>query len=201
MPQLAVDHREFGKQADRLLQLLPHISSMPPSFQKMVIEIIMLRLFSLLESTLQSITLKVLCGTHYLDLTNPALALVSPNSSAAIANMQSHGRTKPHYQLRWTRASEIKENVKHLLNPTDNLITVLDSHGQLLDEMRRVRNRIAHNNADSRRNYRIVVRQYYGAFVNTVTPGVLLGSNRHSPLLIEQYARKSKIVVKEIVKA
>jgi hypothetical protein len=67
--------------------------------------------------------------------------------------------------------------------------------------MRRVRNRIAHNNADSRRKYRIVVRQYYGAFVNTVTPGVLLGSNRHSPLLIEQYIRKSKIVVKEIVKA
>ena len=85
--------------------------------------------------------------------------------------------------------------------PMITLITVVDRNSSLIDELRRVRNRIAHNNAQSRTNYRDVVRRHYGAFLNHVTPGMLLLSSRKKPTLIEQYIKKQRIFVKDIIKA
>jgi hypothetical protein len=103
-------------------------------------------------------------------------------------------------QLMWSKASEIKENTKYVIDPNDNFSQVIDRNGSLIDELRRVRNRIAHNNAQSRRKYREVVRRYYGAYMNHVTPGVLLLTTRIRPALIEQYIKQERILVKDILK-
>jgi hypothetical protein len=87
------------------------------------------------------------------------------------------------------------------MDQNDNLMTVVDRNGAFIDELRRVRNRIAHNNAQSRWNYRDVVRRYYGAYMNNVTPGMLLLAPRLRPSLLEQYIRRERILARDIVKA
>ncbi|HLY61364.1 MAG TPA: hypothetical protein VKV95_11495 [Terriglobia bacterium] len=105
------------------------------------------------------------------------------------------------HQPRWSTASEIKDNIKFVIDPGDNVHRVLDANASLIDEMRRVRNRVAHNNPTSRENYRQVVRSHYGASPNHVTPGLLLVTPRFSPPLVEQYIKKQRIIAKDLVKA
>ncbi|MBI4965286.1 MAG: hypothetical protein HY913_18565 [Desulfomonile tiedjei] len=113
----------------------------------------------------------------------------------------THGRTAPRYQLRWSKASEIKKNVKYVIDARDNFVAVIDRNGALIDEMRRVRNRIAHNNSQSRSHYREIVRRHYGAYLNNVTPGTLLLSQRVTPCLLDQYIRGARVLAKDLVKA
>ena len=94
----------------------------------------------------------------------------------------------------------IKDNVKNIINPNDNFYNVVNRHGTLIDEMRRIRNRIAHNNSSARGKYRAIVRRYYGAYLNNITPGTLLLSPRKSPPLLAQYIIKSRILIKDLVK-
>ena len=114
--------------------------------------------------------------------------------------MRKHGRAQPRHTLNWSKVSEIKQNVRHLLPPGEHIITVLDAHGTFIDELRRVRNRIAHNNEQARRSYQVIVKRHYGARVNAVTPGMLLLTRRKRPCLLRQYIRKSQVLVKTMTK-
>jgi hypothetical protein len=198
MPKLETNNREFRKEADRLANLVLNISTLEPAYQKLVAEVVLLRLFGLVETTLQSVTVKLLCGAKYLDGTTASVATNAKSANGAISNMKKYGRSIYHNDLRWTKASEIKKNVRFLVSTTEHFVHVIDRNGALISEMRKVRNRIAHNNSASRRNFRPVVRHHYGADVNSVTPGSLLLSNRFTPPILEQYVAKSKILIKEV---
>lgn len=169
--------------------------------QKLVAEIVLLRLFSLFENLISSISLKLTSGATYADGSAPALLAQARSSQSARTLLQTHGRAKPRHQLNWSKASEIKTNLQHVININDNVVAVVDRNGVLIDELRRVRNRIAHNNTQSRKQYRDVVRRHYGAYVNNVTPGMLLLTQRMQPSLLEQYIKQQRIMVKDIVKA
>ena len=201
MPKVIVDYHVCRTEIDKLLDLEKQLGSLPPKYRKLVAEIVVLRLFYLLENAITSITIKLICGASYADGSSPSVLVSSPNKVSAINNMMHHGRTRPRYNLKWSQVSEIKKNLKHLLNLSDHFVTVLDNHASFIDELRRVRNRIAHNNRQSRQKYRDVVRRHYGAFINSATPGVLLLSTKNSPPLISQYLQKSRILIKQAIKA
>lgn len=177
------------------------MNDLKPTHQKLVAEIVLLRLFSLFENAISSISLKLTCGANYADGTPPLLTIRARSAVSARNLLQQHGRVRTRHELKWTKASEIKENLRHVIDPNDNIIIVVDRNGSLIDELRRVRNRIAHNNEQSRRNYREIVRRHYGAVLNHITPGVLLLTPRISPSLLEQYIIKQRIVMKDAVKA
>ncbi len=200
MLRLDVNLRDFNREVDKLSDFERNLNPLPAKFQKLSAEIVLLRLFSLLEDTLASMARKVVCKAQYLDGSNPVVLVTCPNVQSAESKMKQFGRTRIRYNLKWTRASEIKENLKYVLDGNDNFVRTIDYHGSFIDELRRIRNRIAHNNHQSRNNYQVVVRRYYGARLNGVTPGRLLMSTRHSPTLLWQYLAKSKILVKEVVK-
>jgi hypothetical protein len=82
----------------------------------------------------------------------------------------------------------------------EHFLITLAFHTILIDEMRKIRNRIAHNNPSSRMMYQTVVRRYYGAEQKHISPGTLLLSTQFTPRLIDQYLSKSKILVKEMIK-
>jgi len=201
MPSILPDYRLHDAETSRLLGLCRTLSTLQPIHQKLVAEIVLLRLFSLFENTISSICLKLVCGASYVDGTSPNLLLRARSVQNARALFQTHGRTRPRHDLKWSKAGEIKENLRYVINASDNVVAVVDRNGVLVDELRRVRNRIAHNNPQSRRNYREVVRRHYGAFLNHVTPGMLLLTQRLTPSLLEQYIRQQRIVVKDAVKA
>jgi hypothetical protein len=201
MPKLLVDQRDFTLSVDQLADLAANIQPLDAHYQKLVAEIILLRLFALMESSFESIATKVLCGATYLDSTVPMVLKSCSNRVDALDVMRRHGRKKPRSQLKWTMVTDIKENLRHVLDVADPLIKTFDIHALIIDEIRRVRNHVAHRNADTRRKYRSVVQQHYGSYVPSVTPGVLLLAKRFRPILLEQYLRKAKIVLKELLRA
>jgi len=162
---------------------------------------VLLRLFSLFENAISSICLKLACGARYIDGTAPNLTSRACSVQTARTLFQRHGRLRPRHVLKWSTAAEIKENLRYIIDINDNIVVVVDRNGSLIDELRRVRNRIAHNNPQSRKNYRDIVRSYYGAFLNNVTPGILLITQRLTPSLLERYIKKQRIFMKDAARA
>ncbi len=202
MHRLDVNVRQQRAESERLMDLVDNMTSLDPRYQKMAAELVMIRLFSLLEEHFQSITLKVLCGAMYLDNTIPTIAVRCRSMRMASTNIANYGRATPlqAYKIKWNQAVEIRNNVRYLLPTTENLITVFDRHATLIDDMRRVRNHIAHNTPDTARKYKPVVQRHYGAFASSITPSVLLLSNRRHPILVKQYLIASRIIIKDLVK-
>jgi hypothetical protein len=201
MPSVLADFRLHDSETARLLSLCGTLNNIEPVHQKLVAEIVLLRLFDLFENLVSSISTKLVCGATYGDGTAPILLARARSNQRARTLFQMHGRARPRHQLTWSKASEIKENVRYLIDQHDNFVNVVDRNGALIDELRRVRNRIAHNNASSRRNYREVVRRHYGAYMNHVTPGILLLTPRIQPILIEQYIKGQRIMARDLVRA
>lgn len=201
MSSVLPDYYAHDAYAVRLLNLGGTLDSLPALHQKLVAEIMLLRLFSLFENLISSVSLKLMSGASYADGTTPSLFTKAVSARHAIWLLTKHGRNRPRPQLIWSKATEIKENLRYVMDKKDDLVTVVDRNGAFIDELRRVRNRIAHNNAKSRRDYRDVVRHHYGAYMNNVTPGMLLLTPRRRPSLLEQYIRQEKILAKDLVKA
>jgi hypothetical protein len=199
-PSIDPEYRLHNSETAKLLGLCNTLNQLPATHQKLVAEIVLLRLFSLFENLVSSISTKLACGARYADGSSPALLVTCDSVRNARYNFQNHARTSQR-ELKWSKASDIKENVRYVIDPADNFIRVVNGHGTLIDEIRRVRNRIAHNNARSRSNYRLVVRRHYGAYLNHVTPGMLLLTPRISPCLLDQYIRKERILVKDLIRA
>lgn len=199
MVKLAVDYSILSNEADKLIALLDNINSLQPRYAILVAEILLIRLFDSLVETIRSITTKIMCGALYADGSQPGLLIQSKSSVAAINNMINYGRRKPR-RLQWTQVKEIKGNVRYVIAPNEHFLNVLDRHVLFIEETRWIRNRIAHNNATARKNYREAVLRYYGAYVNSVRPGILLLSPRQNPVLIRQYLKKSQILVKTLIK-
>lgn len=201
MPRLDLEYTFFRRETNKLIALHANISPLPPAYQKLVAEIIVLRLFDLLQNVIKSTAVKIICRARYIDGSAPLLLEPAGSRQEALSKMVYHNRTSPRNYLSWSKVNDIKKNVKYVISHSDHLLIVLNIHASFIEEVRRVRNRIAHNNSNSRKKYRLVVQSHYGAFVNSVTPGILLLSPRRTPTLMEQYLRKSTILVKEIVKA
>lgn len=201
MPSVLSDYRIHDFETNRLLDLCKTLGAMEPVHQKLVAEIVLLRLFYLFENVISSVCMKLTCGANYADGTHPILLKRARSIQNARALLQTYGRTQPRGTLKWSKSKEIKENLRHVIDANDNVINVVDRNGVLIDELRRVRNRIAHNNPQSRKNYRDVVRKHYGGYLNYVTPGMLLLTRRIHPPLLEQYIRQQRIVIKDVVKA
>ena len=90
-PTLSVELREFDGDVARLRSLLPSLSALTPSHRKLVAEIMMIRLFLLVENTVAAAAKKILCGASYLDGTAPQCLIVGRSLKAAADLMKTHG--------------------------------------------------------------------------------------------------------------
>ncbi len=199
MAKLEVEYSSLSRETDKLIQLLNNINSLQPKYAKLVAEILLLRLFDSLWDTIISVTSKIMCGALYADGSRPGLYIQSKSKRDSINNMIYYGRKKPIY-LRWSGISDIRNNIRFTVHPNEHFISELDRHSFLLEEIRWIRNRIAHNNTNARNKYKKVVLRCYGAYVNSVTPGTLLLTPRKSPVLLEQYLKQARILIKDVIK-
>jgi len=144
---------------------------------------------------------KLCCGTAYLDGSAPTLLVEQKSTAAAVVAMKSLNRTRP-INLSWNDGPSIRTSVEHIVDPTEHCIAVIRNFGAHFTEMRYIRNHIAHKNEGTRANFRKLVKRYYGANVPGITSGLLLLSSRVStPPLIEVHIRKSRTLIKELLKA
>src|SRR6266576_2821026 len=101
MPRLDVDYRDFVQQTNRLTDLRLNLTPLQPRYQKLVAEVLFLRVFALLERTLESITVKVLCGARYVDASSPLVMIAASSALEAHFNMTSVGRRRRLFYLKW----------------------------------------------------------------------------------------------------
>lgn len=201
MPLLNPEYKSFYEETDRLLSLLSSMPNVLPQHRKLLAEIIHLRLAILLENHMKIIFSKLCCGARYADGSRPALLVPQRSAAAAIFAMQTLNRTKP-VKLIWNDGRKIRDGVKHILDPSDHSISILLNFGSHFTEVRYIRNHIAHKNEGTRVNFRKLIQQYYGANVRGITSGVMLLSDRVSkPPLVEVHIRKSRTLIKQILKA
>ncbi len=114
--------------------------------------------------------------------------------------MKKFGRSKPLKNLRWSKSSEIKKNLEFLFPQNEHFVDIVNGHGRFISDLRKVRNHIAHNSVGTRRRFNEVVSNYYGAPVNGMTPGRMLLSGRFSPILVEEFCRKTQIILLAAIK-
>jgi hypothetical protein len=199
MPKLASEVVACTSTISRLEALHTKTAAVEVQYRKLICEIVLLRLFYLLENSFKGVACRVASGATYGDGSAPALLTKCKSMVDAEHQMKTLSRAKPR-GLRWSTASEVKENVEFVLDSKDHFVTTIDAHGAYIDEVRRVRNRIAHNNTGARGNFRVVVKRYYGAALNQITPGTLLLSDRRNPTLIEDYLARGRVLVKALAK-
>jgi hypothetical protein len=189
-----VPHSELLSKCDRHTQVIIGLEEANARLQKLVAELVMMRLFDDFQEAIAGIALRLACGTPYADGTLPTL-LTSPAKSTikARALYETFGRTRQQY-AKWSKAAFINETTRHVLDPSEPFTAACLAHGSVIAEMQVVRNRIAHANATSRAAYAKVVKRWYGAKRNNVSPGTLLLSPRFSPILLEQYLISCRVI-------
>lgn len=198
---VAVPHSEFVARSSRHSEVIHGLSQVDIRLQKLLAELVMLRLFDEFQEVIAGVALRLACGAPYADGTLPTL-LTAPAKSTSGARQiyETLGRSKQK-PVKWSKVSFINETIKHVLDPSDSFSTVCNANTLMISEMRAVRNRIAHANASSRAGFSVVVARHYGAKLNQVSPGVLLLSPRFSPTLLEQYLGASRAIAKGCARA
>lgn len=193
---VAVPYLEFVQRAARYDQVIKGLSAIDPSLQKLLAELVMMRIFDVFMESLAGIAARLACGATYADGVNPKLLTVPARSTQGAMNLfATHGRPK-FQQPKWSKLGYITTTTELVLDKTDHFLTACSANASVIAEMQAVRNRIAHTNGNSRVAYAKVIRRLYGAKLNQVTPGMLLLSTRFAPSRLDTYLASCRVILK-----
>jgi len=184
---------------DRLKRYRNDSKTLEVKFQYFIAEIIMLRMFSILEDAIAEIAFKIASGAEYTNGSTPVLLFRAKSIAGARTAMLSFGRTKPIQSLKWTKSKYIRDSVSNVIDVSEKYIYYCSIYGAQIDEMRKVRNFLAHRSQTSRSDYKQVVRIAYGANAK-ISPGVFLISDRRSAPRIDTYLSTIPIIIKDLAK-
>ncbi len=191
----------FSAQTQALQNLVASLPQLSAMHQKLVAEIVLIRLCLLLENTLESACAKVLCGAQYLDSTSPQVLVTARSAAVAFSLMKKFGRSRPLTRLSWTRSKTIRKNMNKTLASGDALLACVSRYSNFFTEIRQVRNHIAHKSASSAVEFRKAVRRRYGALRHGMTPGFYLLHQGVSPLpKLAEYLITSRVLVRELLR-
>lgn len=167
-------------------------------YQHLVSEIIMLRLFTVFEECVADIAYKLAAGATYINGNTPNIITQASTVSASRGLFLSYGRSKPVQNLKWTKSRYIKESVCNVIPITEPYILKAQIHGAIIDEMRKVRNGLAHNTSTAKQDFKEIIRQTYGANI-TISIGAFLSSTRRTPISnLSRYIASTRIVLKDL---
>ena len=172
---LAASHRTYLAQASRLTSLVPTAHLLASDLKQMLAEMIALQAFYFFELAIEDIAAKIICGARYGDGVVPAVTHSARSIDDALASMRTIGRKRPKGILKWNKVQEINGNVQNVLDTSDHFSGACRTHSARLNEIRIVRNHIAHGNAGTRAEYAGVVQSRLGARPNKLPrPGLFI---------------------------
>jgi hypothetical protein len=193
---VAVPHSEFLERCVRHEQVILGLPQIDVRLQKLLAELIMMRLFDEFQEAISGVALRLACGTPYANGTLPTLLTTPAKSTAGARSLfERYGRTRPTYP-RWSRTMYINETTKHVLDTADPFTIACTANSLVISEMQAIRNRIAHKNGSARAAFATVVQRHYGAKLNNISPGLMLLSPRFSPMLLERYVASCRVIAK-----
>jgi hypothetical protein len=197
-PKLIITIRNSVFYIDRLRKYRIDSSTLEAKYQHFIAEMIMLRLFSIFEHSVSEIAFKIASGAIYLNGKTPVLASQAGSIVGARSLFLNYGRRSPRQNLQWTKSKYIRESVEHVISTTDPFINASNRNGIIIDEMRKIRNILAHSSKKAREDYKSLIRITYGANLN-ITPGAFLSSTKRSHICnLERYLGLTKIILQDM---
>lgn len=184
---------------NRLNNYVALATNLEAKHQYFVAEVVMLRLFSILEGTLSEFSFKLGCGATYTNGSRPRLVSGPYKSMQAVQSaMKSVGRTKA-IELKWTKANFVENSVKHVLDTNDSFMRNVNAHGMLINEMRIIRNHIAHRNHSTSSQYRQLLNQKFGANPKLTVGAYLVSTRRNPRNMINSYLLSTPILLRTFI--
>ncbi len=199
-PRVDVTVRDTTADITRLEVFRMDSQSLAPAHQYLIAELIMLRLFSIIESAIEDLACKLVAGSPYVNGTHPTRLFTANSMGGAREAMLTHGRTRTRSYLRWTSVKDIRDSTSQVLNSSDPFIVYAQVHGNILSEMRKVRNFLAHRSARARQDYRDVVRVAYGANSRVRVQAFLTSRRRHPVAKVDEYLSTAKIMISDLAR-
>lgn len=197
LPSIAVTYNNTIRDIVILENYRRDSLNLEPKFQHFIAEIILLRLFSILENTLMETAQKIACQAPYRNGTVPTLMLICRSSIDANYQFANYNRTKPQ-NTKWTMARFVNDTIKKVIPPTEPYRVNINNHALTINELRVVRNHIAHRTSSTLNEYKGIINTVFGAKLN-IQPGAYLTSTKRltSPK-IDFYIRAVRIIVHDI---
>ncbi len=197
-PKLQITIRNSHQAIDKLKSFRLESENLEAKYQHFIAEMIMLRLFSIFEDSVAEIAYKLASGAVYSNGIHPNLTVTASSMTGARGLFLNHGRANPVQNLKWTKSRFIRESVQHVISIADPFISSAQKNGNIIEEMRKVRNVLAHNTTSARTDFKTVVRLTYGANVNII-PGAFLSSTRRTSMCnLDKYLTTTKIVLTDM---
>jgi len=198
LPRVEVTVRNAIAEIERLETYRTDSQSLAPEHQYLLAELIILRLFSIIDSTIEDLACKLVAGAPYVNGTHAGRLFSAKSMGGARSAMLTYGRPNPKNHLRWTTIRDIRDSTSQVLNSADPFITYARVHGAILNEMRKVRNFAAHRSPQARQGYREVVRVVYGANSRVKIGAFLTSRKRRSVAKVDEYLSTAKIMISDL---
>lgn len=171
-----------------------------PQFQGFVAEVLMLRLFSILEKAVLDISCRVACGSQYTNGISPTPVILANTLDDAINKFKNYNRTKSLNHLQFSNVSYTNEAIKNVIPVTEPFRQNLSHYGVEFEEMRNVRNQIAHRTSSTYTKYKTVILRRYGAALKLKPSVFLISTTREHRPVIDQYVTIVKLMLIDMVK-
>lgn len=198
-PSISIVHSLALSRLSVVDRYLTKAQVLPPDLYGFVAEIMMLRIFSILEYTVRETAMRLACGVSYRDGILPTHIIRHCSSlNDAINSFKSYNRIKPKYNLQFTNASHTNDSIRYVIDNSETFCVKLGTYGAKFEEMRKVRNHIAHRTSSTGNGFKDVIRQRYGANLR-LKPSVFLVSTKRQPRpIINEYLLIVRIIINEI---
>lgn len=197
-PSLYATLSSANAQITKLQKYKSDAKPLEAKYQHIISEMIMLRLFSVFEDSVADLAFKITAGAIYTNGVVPAITTTTKRIADARALLLTYGRAKPESNLKWTKARFIRESVEYVIPITESFVVNAQAHGQIIEEMRRIRNVLAHNTKTAKSDFKSVVRETYGANVNISVGAFLTSTRRSNPCNIERYILASRAIISSL---
>ena len=137
---VAVPHSEFLQRSSRHDDVIQGLSQVEARLQKLLAELVMMRLFDEFQEAIGGVAFRLACGTPYADGTLPTLLTTPAKSTSGARDLfETFGRPKRKY-VKWSRATYINETTKYVLDPTNPFTAACNANALIISEMQAVRN-------------------------------------------------------------
>ncbi len=172
--------------------------SLSAEMQGFVAEMLMLRLFSILETCIREVSSKLACGVSYRNGVDSHPTIKCKSVKDALEKFKNEGRGGKSHQLHFANVHQTNEAIQYIINDREPFRVKLSRYGSIYEEMRCVRNHIAHRTHSTSINYKKIVKQRYGANHRIKTSSFLISDKRDGRVRIDDYIRTIRILINEI---
>lgn len=198
-PSIGAIHAQAISRLSVVERYLIKAQNLPPDLYGFVAEIMMLRIFSVLEYVIRETATRLACGVPYRDGIAP-VHIIHPcfSLSNAINNFKTYNRSKAKSRLQFTNVNQTNDSIKYIIDNSEPFRMKLGNYGVQFEEMRKIRNHIAHGTSSTRQGFKDVIRQKYGANM-CIKPSVFLVSTKRQPSpIIKEYLTIVKVMIDDV---